>query len=129
MFEGDTRNNQDIVNYIYEQFVVKDTPLCHADGVCCYAPQTEDQIGCFVGCLLPLEVAKKADKLLTIGNTGIAGLRAEGIYSEYFDEDQRSFLVSLQNVHDSSRWAEYPAESIQEILSYLCNAYDLEYPS
>lgn len=103
MFEGNTRDNQEVFDYIYQKFVVEEVPQCmHPnESYCCYSPQEEGQIGCAVGCLMSPEDAENIDNS---GEKSIASVFSDfdSIYNKYFDEDQFDFLGSLQNMHDVS---------------------------
>lgn len=105
MFDGDTRNNVDILRYLYQKFIVERAPKCMSkSGVCQYAPQTEGQIGCAVGCLLPEDVAKQWDKHnvggLTEGKLNNY-LEVKNLYSQFFNMEQLPFLMACQSWHDN----------------------------
>lgn len=96
-FEGNTRDNQEVFDYLWQRFVVDEVPMCVVEGRgCLYAPQEQDQIGCAVGCLLPPDVAKEWD---TRGSSLYSGVDPS-LTEVYFDKTQKGFLLSLQNMHD-----------------------------
>lgn len=97
MFEGNTRNNQDIFNYIVEQFVINKVPQCSYEGTCRYPPVTEEHIGCAVGCLLPPEAAERWKEFDYIN---VVQVDTPESYGEFFDDSQISFLYDLQMWHD-----------------------------
>lgn len=53
---------QDIFNTIWQKFIVEGAPRCESGELCMYAPIGNGTVGCFAGCLLPIETAKYFDK-------------------------------------------------------------------
>ena len=98
MFTGNTRSNQDILNYIIEQFIMNKVPPCMEGGGCYYPSQSPDQIGCAVGCLLPPDAAESWVDFDSI--TCIHSNYHEN-YEMFFNDDQLEFLNDLQEWHDS----------------------------
>lgn len=98
-----TRSNQEIFNYICEQFFKNGVPRCIGEnGYCVYSPQNSKQIGCAVGCLIERPDAEKIDKFLAGTDTSIRDVHQEmhSMYAKYFDDEQLGFLTTMQHFHD-----------------------------
>lgn len=108
-FTGDTRNNQDILDYFVDVFMINSIPRCVNEvQQCRYAPQHEGQVGCAIGCLIPIEDSKRWDTLRRNTVVDHGALTIKGIkngfpweYNKYFDPEQEEFLRRLQVMHDA----------------------------
>lgn len=127
-FTGNTRNNQDILNYLHQKFIVEKVPQCKVKDMglkCLYAPITKDHIGCAVGCLISEEDQKVFDSSHLSEIQNIYDVYRER-YEKYFDADQLKFLEDIQKWHDGThKWIE-ENKSIE--LSVIALRYNLEYP-
>lgn len=132
-FKGDTRNNQDIINYFWQKFGVEKVPKCVRDnGDCMYSPQTLEQIGCAIGCLLSSEdqdtLDDASDKYVS-GSVCVMGIKDhfKHIYDRYFDESQDLFLGRLQPIHDDIG---FPSpKSLEERVFELAADFNLTDPT
>ena len=91
-------NNQDMLNRVWQHFIVEKHPACETkDGICVYR---EDEQGCAIGIVLPDNIARGL-------SGGIGRLLTKPILDKDFDLIEwlknctLEFMVALQDWHDS----------------------------
>lgn len=99
-----TRNNQEVYNYVWQKFVIEEAPKCASNDECVYAPFEEGQIGCAIGCLLSSEDQILWAKHSEFNDPSICSIELSNsdMFEKYFDHSQIDFLSDLQDMHDSS---------------------------
>lgn len=131
MFTGNTRSNQDIIEYLHKVFVVGGAPACvrvrgeDPDcGGCMYTPQTSTQVGCAVGCLLPWQTTEEWDKYGPASIRDIYMVSSSGYY-DFFDDNQLDFLSDIQMFHDQEVLGHYERDHRYNKLSVIAKKYNL----
>lgn len=118
------KNNQEILNKVYQHFIVEKNPKStNSNGGCCY-----NGTGCAVGCLLD-----PIDRELfetSAGNGLILSICQHNpeMFLKSFRKDQLSFLVDLQNAHDSTPSDKLFHEILLKELIDLAAQYSLKVP-
>lgn len=118
---------QQIIDKVYDVFIVKAAPKCAADyGGCYYSPQNLLQVGCAVGCLISPEDQEIWDSGQVQSIRDIYQCRLED-YNRYFLIEDLNLLIDLQDWHDNFRGVDIPTRKAE--LMDICQEYDLDYPS
>ena len=115
-------SNQDALNRVWEYFVINDNPRSTDKGRCLY--RSPNGSACGVGCMMPDDMAKKADEQYDLsGYADIKSIREELVnVNEWFSKVDKSFLSSLQKEHDNESFTE---ERKRRRLTELASRYSL----